>query len=244
MENCLQWIGIGCVAGAVLVWFAAAKNYLHIRSEFSRAVRSGERMPDSGAGRGPPFRLMFQANALPQIEEPRRRLARNFATLLCLCVVATTVAAANCAQPATSMNEPWFWLLTLAVIAFLVSGGQDITLPIRRPLGYVAIAIGAAMAFAHLYVFSLYTTTLPRLPQPATGNFIPLNDHGWLVFISPWQSTLLMWLQFGSVVVALCGAVIVRYARQPEARNSNMEKSPRLLCTASCQPVSDPQNLQ
>jgi hypothetical protein len=213
MGTCLHWTGVACVLGAVLAWFAATKNYLSIRSELSRVVRTYELMPGPGQGGALSLNLLLQANAVPQAEATRRKLVRMIAIFLVLCAAATTVVAADCAQPATSMNEPWFWLLTVAVLATLVSTQADIRLPIRRQFGYAAIAVGAALAVTHLYVLDLYTTRLPQLPQLATGNLIPLNSHGSLVFITQWQSSMLIWLQFGAVVAALCGAVIVRFSR-------------------------------
>ncbi len=218
MDGFLYWIGIGCLSGALLALLAAAKNYLNVRSEFARAARAGEIAPAPGGEHVPLFKIIFETSALPQAEASRRRLVRDLGTFLCLCVLTTTVAAADCAQPATSMNEPWFWLLTLAVVAILVSGKGDIMLPARRRYGYFAIAVSAAMAVAHLYMYSLYTARLPAFPQPATGNLLPFNDRGSLVFINPWQSSMLIWLQFGAVVLALCGAVIVRYAGERETR--------------------------
>jgi hypothetical protein len=217
MDTCLHWIGIVCVAGAALSLFAAAKSYLTIRSEFCRAAKAGEISAVPAGARRLSFDLVFQENAFPGQEASRRRLVRAIATFACLCVAAITVDAADCAQPATSMDQPWFWLATLVVVAIVLLGDSDLTLPVRKLLGYAAIGFGAAMASAHLYLYNLYITGLPRLPQPATGNLIPLNHHGSLVFINSWQSATLIWLQFGAIVLALCGAIIVRYAGKMEA---------------------------
>jgi hypothetical protein len=82
----------------------------------------------------------------------------------------------------------------------------------KIPASIVAVlaGVGAGSWVFHLYLWSRFMETQPRIPRPVEGLIYPLNNHGWVYYLSAAQSIqlwMMVWLAF---VFLLFAAVLGR----------------------------------
>jgi hypothetical protein len=85
----------------------------------------------------------------------------------------------------------------------------------------VLAGIAAGSWTFHLYLWSRFMEIQPRVPRPADGLIYPMNNHGWVYYLSAVQNTqlaMLVYIAIGCFVLAaiLSGVKLRRWSPQSE----------------------------
>ena len=79
----------------------------------------------------------------------------------------------------------------------------------RRLLGYLSLIIALGGGLTYFVLIDHYARTLPRIPQPQSGQVIAMDDHGTRVFLTATQQRILWGVQLGAVIIGVFGGMLL-----------------------------------
>lgn len=79
----------------------------------------------------------------------------------------------------------------------------------RRVFGYALVITAFGAGLTYLVLVSHYARTLPGSTRPGSGEIIPMNVHGTVVFLTASQRSILWGLQLGAVILGALGGLFL-----------------------------------
>jgi hypothetical protein len=67
---------------------------------------------------------------------------------------------------------------------------------------------GVALWIGHFYFWFSYFNSSPKTPDPSSGHIVPLNNHGFVAYLTTQQDTRLTAMTIVAVVLFVSGATI------------------------------------
>lgn len=83
-----------------------------------------------------------------------------------------------------------------------------VKLKIVRIVKTTAALVAIVFFVIYNYLYEYYSRINPPLPSPSSGNVIPLNNHGSIVYLDPAQNGFMKLMLYGSIGL-FCLAVIL-----------------------------------
>jgi hypothetical protein len=112
------------------------------------------------------------------------------------------------------------------------------TSPIRKIAGTALVVVAAGSLAFNLFLWSYYSQTRPRQPIQITGQIIPLNNHGSVVFLNKEEDWLMAVTWYGSGALLILGGLAFgnlkgRAKAWKAYRASEESKKPKTLAERS-----------
>jgi hypothetical protein len=79
--------------------------------------------------------------------------------------------------------------------------------PIRKIAGMLFAVVATGSIILNLYLWTYYTHTRPTRPVQSTGQVIPLNNHGAIVFLNKKEDRLMMLTWYGGLMLWILAAI-------------------------------------
>jgi hypothetical protein len=86
----------------------------------------------------------------------------------------------------------------------------------KKLLGYVLIALSLSSAVIYIGLTYYYVDTLPRVPNPGTGNIIELGVHSVSVYLTQNENLKLLALELAAPLLGIIGGLLVYPIRWDE----------------------------
>jgi len=72
----------------------------------------------------------------------------------------------------------------------------------------VLASVAAGSWTFHVYLWSRFMEVQPRVPRPADGLIYPMNNHGWIYYLSAAQNTQLSMLVYSAIGCFVLAAIL------------------------------------